>query len=293
MKKILFLFVVMTVLLTGCGADKTVVKQDKLQVAASFYPVAEFVRAVGGDKVAVQTMIGDGIEPHDWEPTAQDLKKLSQAKILFYNGGVEPWATAALEAVKASKVVGAELGAGLYTIGGAKDPHVWLSPKKAVLEVEVVKKALINADQANAAVYEANAKAYQQKLSELDARLQAVAGKAKQKAFVTTHAAFGHLAADYGLEQLPIMGISPDAEPTPADLNNLVKAIGSKKIEYVFFETLVSPRVAQTVAETAKVKTLVLDPIEGLNEQGRAAKDTYLSVMSRNIDNLEKALNGK
>ena len=151
----------------------------------------------------------------------------------------------------------------------------------------------MQADPEHAAVYKKNSEAYQEKLLQLDQRLTELAAKAPQKLFVTTHAAFGHLTEDYGLQQVAIMGISPDAEPTPADLKNLISTIKDNQVKYVFFETLVSPRIAQTVAEASGAETLVLDPLEGLSEAGRNNGDDYLKIMTRNIDNLELALGVK
>lgn len=292
MKKILLLIMMLVLFIAGCGSEKESAS-DKLQVAASFYPVAEFVRAVGGERVSVQTMVADGVEPHDWEPSGKDLTKLSQSKLFFYNGGVEHWASNALNAVNDAGVKGVEIGKGLYEEDEHHtDPHVWLSPRKAMLEVEVVCKALCEADAANTDYYRKNAENYLGELQKLDAELRKIATAAQKKTFITTHAAFGHLAEDYGLEQQAIMGLSPGAEPTPAALVKLAELIEQKNIKVVFFETLVSPRVAQAIAESSGIQTLVLDPLEGLDEEGRKAGDDYLKIMKRNIKNLEIALNG-
>ena len=256
--------------------------------------MADFTRQIGGDLLQVDTLIADGVEPHDWEPTAKDLTKLGNARLFVYNGGGENWARPALEAVKDKQVASVEAGKGLFDEKATHvDPHVWLSPRKAVLEVAAITAALVQADPEHAAVYKKNSEAYQEKLLQLDQRLTELAAKAPQKLFVTTHAAFGHLAEDYGLQQVAIMGISPDAEPTPADLKNLISTIKDNQVKYVFFETLVSPRIAQTVAEASGAETLVLDPLEGLSEAGRNNGDDYLKIMTRNIDNLELALGVK
>ena len=291
MKKFLVVILGMVLLAAvGCGSEQ---KQadGKLPVVASFYPMADFTRQIGGDLLQVDTLIADGVEPHDWEPTAKDLTKLGNARLFVYNGGVENWARPALEAVKDKQVASVEAGKGLFDEKATHvDPHVWLSPRKAVLEVAAITAALVQADPEHAAVYKKNSEAYQEKLLQLDQRLTELAAKAPQKLFVTTHAAFGHLAEDYGLQQVAIMGISPDAEPTPADLKNLISTIKDNQVKYVFFETLVSPRIAQTVAEASGAETLVLDPLEGLSEAGRNNGDDYLKIMTRNIDNLELAL---
>jgi zinc transport system substrate-binding protein len=263
---------------------------DKILVVTSFYPVAEFVRQVGGERVQVQVLIADGTEPHDWEPTARDLGRIAKAKLFVYNGGVEPWAPKAIEAIGAGKVHALEAGQGLMELKGEQDPHVWLSPKLAAREVQAICGALSQVDPLGASLYAQNAQGYQAKLKALDQKLSQTAAQAKRKEFVTTHAAFGHLAEDYGLKQLAIMGLSPEAEPAPADLTRLVRLIEKKQIKYVFFETLVSPKVAQAIAEAAKVQTLVLDPLEGLTVEERQAGDDYVSVMERNIANLAQAL---
>lgn len=300
---IVFGMLVGVLALVGCGNTTKAVNTNKLQVVASFYPMAEFTRQVGGDKVEVRTMVADGVEPHDWEPTAKDLGQLSQAQLFIYNGGVEPWAAKALEAVQTKGVVGVEAGHGLLgelmeTAGHGHehvgvDPHVWVSPKQAIQEVRVIKEALSKADAANKAFYEKNAQNYIAQLTKLDEQLQALGQKAVNKKFVTTHAAFGHLAKDYGLEQVPIMGVSPDAEPSPADLKSLVEIIKTEKIPYVFFETLVSPKVAETIAEASGAKTLVLDPIEGLSKENKEKNKNYVLIMEENIKNLKLALGVK
>ena len=146
-------------------------------------------------------------------------------------------------------------------------------------------------DAKNAATYKANTKAYVEKLAALDKSLTQVAQKAPKKVFVTAHAAFGHLAADYGLRQLSVAGISAEAEPTPGDLQRLIATVKREKVRYVFFETLTDPKIAKLVAQEAGAETAVLDPLEGLDEEGRKQGLDYLKLMEQNIANLQKALN--
>lgn len=294
MKKIcLLLMCIVTIFLIGCGSEQEKVN-NKILIVASFYPMADFVAAIGQDLVQVETLIADGVEPHDFEPTAKDLTKLGRAKLFVYNGGVEPWAKPALETVADKNVLSIEAGEGLFDEKAKHvDPHVWVSPKKALQEVRIITEALIKADPKNATIYQKNSEVYQQKLIALDQRLEKVSVNALQKVFVTTHAAFGHLASDYNLKQVPVMGISSEAEPTPADLKKLLTTIAANKVQYIFFETLASPRIIETIADESGAKILVLDPVEGLSETGRKNGDNYLSIMSRNIDNLELALEAK
>lgn len=283
------LIVIFTLLLGGCSSDHNTAS-GKLQVAASFYPMGEFAKAVGGDKVEVTILVPDGAEPHDWEPSPRDLTKLGYAKVFVYNGIVEPWAEEALEALQERKICPVQTGEGLYTINGKEDPHVWVSPYKAREQVTRIKDAYIKVDPQNKAYYEANAAAYIKKLNALDAQLRKVAAKAPKKVFVTSHAAFGHLAYDYNLQQLAVNGVSPEAEPTPRDLQRLIKVVKKEKVKYIFFETLADPKIAQLVAKETGAEAAVLDPIEGLDEEGRKEGLNYLKITEENILNLAKAL---
>ena len=276
-------------MVAGCGSQQSTDK-NKLQVAASFYPMAEFVSAVGGEHVQVTCLVPDGAEPHDWEPSPKDLTRLGRAQVFVYNGMVEPWAQQALDALSERKIMPVEAGHDLFARGGKQDPHVWVSPKKAIIEVQRITEALCEADAKHTDAYKANGRAYVAKLEQLDKKLSEVAKTAPKKVFVTAHAAFGHLAADYGLRQLSVAGISAEAEPTPGDLQRLIATVKREKVRYVFFETLTDPKIAKLVAQETGAQTAVLDPLEGLDEEGCKQGLSYLKIMEQNITNLQKAL---
>lgn len=309
MKKIVLCILALALFITGCGGAKQSAS-DKLQVAASFYPMAEFARNVGGDKVEVFSLVPDGAEAHDWEPSPADLTRLGKAQVFVYNGIVEPWAKQALTALSERKILAVQTGLGLYELAGEvhedkhhehghhcahgkQDPHVWISPKKAMVQVERITAALCDVDAKNAKYYQDNSDKYVARLKALDAQLVNLAKNAPRKVFVTAHAAFGHLADDYGLEQMAVNGLSPHAEPTPADLQRLIKVVKDEGVRYVFFETLTDPKLAQLVADETGAQVAVLDPLEGLNEEGRQKKLDYLQIMQQNIHNLQIALNAK
>ncbi|MCQ2358756.1 MAG: zinc ABC transporter substrate-binding protein [Phascolarctobacterium sp.] len=287
MKKLL-LIIMLLLCVAGCGQKKQ--DNGKLSVTASFYPIAEFTNAVGGDNVDVYTLVPDGVEPHDWEPSPRDFTRLGRSKLFFYNGMVESWAEKAITTLSDTNIKGVELGKGLYNINGNNDPHVWISPQKAIIETNRIVDALSQNDPKNADAYKKRGDEYCQKLKKLDADLKAIVKQSPKKKFVTSHAAFGHLAKDYGLEQLAIAGISPEAEPTPADMKNLVELVKKENVKFVFMETLTSPKLAQLIAKETGAEVLVLDPIEGLDEEGRKEKLTYIKLMEANIKNLAKAL---
>ena len=309
MKKLSMLLVALAMFIVGCGGEKQCVS-DKLQVAASFYPMAEFARNVGGDKAEVFVLVPDGAEAHDWEPSPSDLSRLGKAQVFVYNGVVEPWAKQALTALSERKILAVQTGLGLYERAGEaheeehhhhnhgcthgkQDPHVWISPKKAIKQVERITAVLCEADVKNAKYYQDNSAKYVEQLKALDIQLTNLAKNAPRKVFVTAHAAFGHLADDYGLRQMAVNGLSPHAEPTPADLQRLIKVVKEENVRYVFFETLTDPKLAKLVADETGAEISVLDPLEGLNEEGRKNKLDYLQIMQRNIHNLQIALNAK
>jgi zinc transport system substrate-binding protein len=309
MKKLSMLLVALAMFIVGCGGEKQSVS-DKLQVAASFYPMAEFARNVAGDKAEVFVLVPDGAEAHDWEPSPSDLSHLGKAQVFVYNGVVEPWAKQALTALSERKILAVQTGLGLYERAGEtheeehhhhdhgcahgkQDPHVWISPKKAIKQVERIAAVLCEADAKNAKYYQDNSAKYVEQLKALDIQLTNLAKNAPRKVFVTAHAAFGHLADDYGLKQLAVNGLSPHAEPTPADLQRLIKVVQEENVRYVFFETLTDPKLAKLVADETGAEISVLDPLEGLNEEGRKNKLDYLQIMQRNIHNLQIALNAK
>lgn len=292
--------------LTGCGAaDKTTTDQNgekRLRVVTSFYPMYEFSKQVAGDRADVIALVPAGAEPHDWEPKASDMKRIKEADLFVYNGGVvEHWTDQALGSMKREGVAveasaGMELMEGLPEEGESHDekeldPHVWLDPVLAQQEVEAIRAGLEKADPAHKDVYKKNADAYIAKLKELDQSFQDALMTVKRKEFVTQHAAFAYLAKRYGLTQVPIAGLSPEEEPSAAKMADIVTFAKNHQVKTIFFETLVEPKVAQTIANEIGAKTAVLNPIEGLTDEERKQNLDYIGVMKNNLASLQTALN--
>ena len=307
-------FIIMLVFLAsaiaGCGMS-TKPQDKKLQVVASVYPVQEFVKAVGKDRVDVSLLVPPGTEPHDWEPTAKDLAKIKGSALLVYHGaGLEHWvgAVAKPELLGSAKAVEASKGITLLDAAeseqedehghnqgsdaqGAKDPHVWLDPVLAQQEVKTILAALIEADPAHAGEYEANAAAYLKELQQLHDEYTAALQQTAKKELITSHAAFSYLAKRYQLQQVPVMGLSPDAEPTADKMAEIIRFCKAHQVKYIFFETLVSPKLAEVLSREAGASTLVLNPLEGLTvEEYKAGKSSYLTLMRENLQQLKKAL---
>ena len=173
---------------------------------------------------------------------------------------------------------------------GSNDPHVWLDPTNVMLETDAVVKAFSEADPANAEYYKKNGEAYKEKLAKLDAQYQDWAQGVQQKNLVVTHEAFGYLAHRYGLHQLGIMGISPDAEPTPEKMARIVAFVKANGVKAIFSEELVNPKLAEAIAKEAGATVYMLNPVEGLTKEQMDKGATYLSVMEENLATLKKAM---
>lgn len=321
MKRVLYLAIslvlaVSIVLIGGCGAPKATSpagssnSQEKVKVLVSIYPVYDFVKQIGGDKIEVTQLVPPGVEPHEWEPTAQDMIKVKSAKVFLYQGnGFESWVDKMLKERVAGQTVMA-IGENLADLdsvaeeehdhdksheghnqGDLKhDPHVWLDPIKVKAEVQNIVQALSEADPNNKAYYEANGAKVQESLDQLNQEYAQALSKVTNRNIVTTHAAFGYLANRYELRQVPIMGLSPDAEPTPDKMAEVVRFVKDHQVKAIFFETLVSPKLAETISRETGAKTLVLNPLEGLTEEELNLGQNYFTTMRSNLDHLKQAL---
>lgn len=258
------------------GAD------DRVEVVAGFYPLAEAARRVGGEAVRVTDLTPGGAEPHDLELSSRDVDRIEDADVVVYlGGGFQPAVEKAAE--RAS-------GDAIDLLDDEDDPHVWLDPRRMQAIASTIADALAEADPAGAAGYEAREAAYLEELQELDRAFETGLATCERRVIVTSHDAFGHLAARYDLEQEPIAGVDPEAEPDPRRLAALVDEVKARGVTTIFSEALVSPEVAETLAREAGVRTAVLDPIEGLSDERRAAGDDYVSVMRENLEALRLAL---
>lgn len=256
---------------------------------AAFYPLAYAAERVGGEAVAVTNLTPPGAEPHDVELSARDVERVRSAGVVLYLGsGFQPALERAAEGARGETV---DLLDGLEQRTGASDehaddreavdPHVWLDP---VLYAEVVDRI------GRALSRPKEAAALEAELVALDAEFRAGLEDCERRELVTSHAAFGHLAERYGLEQIALTGLSPEAAPSPRGLERVVEEVREHSATTVFFETLVSPRLAQTVAREAGAKTAVLNPLEGLTPEELDRGEDYFSVMRANLASLRQAL---
>ena len=268
--------------MAGCGASSG--SPGKTSVVAAFYPLAYAGERVGEGKVHVDNLTPPGSEPHDLELTPQEVAQIVQADVVLYlSHGFQP---AVADAVKQARGTVVDVLAGLRLrksseSGVSADPHVWLDP---ILFSHVVERI-------GAVLHEpARAAALVADLHRLDREYRAGLAHCTRREIVTSHAAFGYLAQRYGLVQVPITGLAPESEPSPQQLANVVRLVRRTHATRVFFETLVSPRLADTVAREVGARTAVLDPIEGLTPAEQKRGENYLSIMRSNLAALRRAL---
>lgn len=266
-----------------------------ISVSTSFYPVYDFARNVGGSHVSVTNITPAGAEPHDYEPSAQDLVRAQKSDVFVYNGGhMEPWTDVFVKEYQ-HVAVKASTGIALHTTNlegesNVNDPHFWLDPVLAQQVVRNIRDGLIKADPAHAADYTKNATSYIAKLQALDHSYATGLQSCQLHTIITSHEAFGYVAARYHFTAQAIAGLSPDSEPSAAKMAELTQLARQQNIHYIFFESLVSPRLADTIAQEVGAKTLVFDPLEGLTNEAQKQGQNYLSVQQQNLAALRTAL---
>ncbi|HUM15671.1 MAG TPA: zinc ABC transporter substrate-binding protein [Candidatus Nitrosotalea sp.] len=273
----------------GCGPGA---RSPKPLVVATVYPLWEFARQVAGTRADAVPLVPPGVEPHDWEPSPRDISLVQRATVFVHSGtGLDGWSQKLLADGKSrSVVVDASRGLSLIRVGAATDPHVWLDPTLARAQVQAIEAGLARADPAGRDIYAANARAYIARLDALDQAFTAGLGDCARREVLASHAAFGYLARRYRLTELPMMGLSPEAEPNPADLAAIVKRARGLKVTHVFFEPLVSARLAETLAKEIGAQSLPLNPVEGVSKQEAEAGVGYIELMQANLANLRTAL---
>jgi zinc transport system substrate-binding protein len=278
-------------------------ENSKPSVVVSFYPMYEFTKQVGGDKVIVSSLIPLGVEPHDFEPTAQQIQNAETADMLVYNGaGFEgPWT----ENINAKFVLDTSQGLNLTTNNRVDkqqlddenngiffDPHIWLDPLIAKEQVEKIRDGLKRIDPNNAGYYNENAKRFMSELDTLDANIRSAFTNCEKKDFIAFHNAFGYFADRYGLTQHSIHeAVSPQGEILPQRIQELIELARSKGIDTVYSEDLIDPRLANVIAqEIPNGKVLVLSPLEGIDQEEQKAGIGYIAMMNENVHNLKVGL---
>ena len=265
-----------------------------LRVVATFYPLAEFSRMAGGDAVRVATIVPFGIEPHEYDPTPRDIISIEQADVFVFNGsGMDPWAEKLAPSLRGKGIVVVDASESVTTLSlseGVSDPHFWLDPVFAESIIGSLRAAFSEKDPFRADSFEVAAAQSLSEMEAIDGEYRNTLSHCAKNEVITSHDAFAYLSKRYAFEAHSISGLSPEAEPSAgrmADLANLAK---KENIRYIFFETLVSPKVSKTLAREIGAETLVFDPIEGISKEDAAAGRNYISIMRENLANLSRAM---
>lgn len=321
--RIIKTIIMLTVLfcgVTGCsgraGGNTGFQDDSKLSIVTTIYPVYDFADKIAGDKAEIINLVPAGMEPHDFELSTGDMQVIEQADVFIYNGaGMEHFVDKTLESVSNKDLIVVECAKDIELLQTTHshshdeeashesetqneetheeeqmDPHTWLSVSNAILEAETIKNALVDMDAANAEYYESNFEAYKKQLKELHELYVAELANLSKDTIVVAHEAFGYLCEEYGLKQEGIEGLTADSEPDSARMKEIIDYCKENEIKVIFFEELVSPKVAETVAAEIGAETMVLNPIEGLTSEQEEEGLDYIGLMKENLEALKKAL---
>jgi zinc transport system substrate-binding protein len=291
---------------TGRPALQDRQEQEKITVVASFYPLYEFASRVVGDRAEVSSLVPAGVEPHDWEPTAEDVSRGRAADVLVINGaGFERWAddieakvvANTSEGIEFNYKEGREVGEDEHRHGdasgggGVNNPHIWLDPILAKHQIDKIRNMMASSDPVNADYYNQNADRFTAELDSLDAFIRSELADCDKSDFIAFHDAFTYFSERYGLRQHSIQGASPEGEILPQTMQQIIELANEFDINIIYSEDLIDSRLADTIAnEIPDGKVLVLSPIEGIDKREQAAGIGYIDKMKQNIANLKEGL---
>lgn len=317
------------ILVAGCGSSSVKLEEGKVNVMTSFYPLYYLVGQIGGEHVHVINLVPTGVDAHDWAPKPQDIANLMNADVFVYNGlGLEGWADNFVHSLKTDHplvTVVASQGVQVITNGshvpgahadvhdtvheadyaddhaqahdqthdhdhGGMDPHVWLSPLQAQHMAHNIKEGLVQAAPEHAQQFEANYEALLDELQELHEQYTLITSQARTRDLVVSHEAFGYLARDYGLNQVGVMGLSSYAEPSIQTMKRITDFIREHDIQYILFEELASPKIAEILARDNDIDVLMINTLEGLTSEQVEVGEDYMSIMYKNLTTIRKAL---
>lgn len=289
-KSLIFLTaLIFLAVLAGCSDVNT--ESDKPQIYTSFYALYDFTKEIADDNADIYNIVPSGTEPHDWEPTVQDMSNINNADVLFYNGlGMESWIDKVKSSLTNSEVKFKELSLGVPVDENSTDPHIWLNPQNVKIMCKNILDTLCEVDPDNKDIYEVNYNNYMVSLDNLDKSYSDTISSLYNRSIVVSHEAYNYLCNAYGLKQTAIDGILADSEPSPDKMKDLINFVNENDIKYIFYEELVSQKTAEILAKETGTKLLPLNPFEGLTDEEISKGENYISVMYENLENIKTAL---
>ncbi|MDP2642913.1 MAG: zinc ABC transporter substrate-binding protein [Candidatus Peregrinibacteria bacterium] len=284
--------------LAGCGnsapelidAEKS---DKKLTIVTTLFPVYDFAKSVGGDIAEVTLLVPPGTEPHEYEPTASDIININNADVFAYTGDfMEKWVFGILSSVTNKNLEVVDMSEGTEIVEG--DPHIWLDFEHDRIMVKNIADAIIKKDPKNKTYYEKNLGDLLLKIDKIDYDYKMTISSCKSKEIVYGgHYAFGYLVRRFGLGYIAAQGLSPDSEPTVKDLIELTNQVKKNGVEYIFYEGLASPKVAETISNETGAKMLLLNNLESLPRDEIENGKTFIDAMYENLDNIKIGLDCK
>lgn len=294
-------FFVMFFLIQKSKQEILIREKEKLSVVTTLFPLYDFTKSVGQDRVEVSLLLPPGVETHSFEPKPSDIVKINESDLFVYTGKfMEPWAEDIIRGVTNKEVRFVNTGndidlmkltEGMPDEAHGFDPHIWLDFDNNGIMIDSIAKALAEKDPANADFYKKNAIDYKNKLIELDNQYTLALAKCKNRTIVYGgHYAFGYLAKRYNLKYVAAQGLAPDSEPTANDLVKLVEQVKKNNIKYVFYEEMTSPRIAETIAGETNAKMLFLNAAHNITQDDMENKITFILIMEKNLKSLREGL---
>ncbi len=262
--------------------------ETKLKVLTTIAPLYSFTKNITGDLADVDNLLPSGVGPHEYSFSPNDVKKITGADVLIKNGvNLESWLDKLIASAGKEKMTIVDTSAGVEVINN--DPHIWLSPKNAIIQVKNITNALIKADAEHSETYKKNKENYIQRLNILDKEIHEVVDKMERREFVSSHPAFAYFAKDYGLRQAAVIYEYPEKEPSPKHIAFVIDTIKKTGITAIFSEPLISPKIVKTIAKDLNLQVFSIDPLEA----GAPYPEWYEDKIRANLSVFKKALGGE
>jgi zinc transport system substrate-binding protein len=284
---------VAAVSLASCGSNDSAT--GRLTVVTSIFPMYDMARAVGGADIDLSLLTPPGTEAHTFEPTPADIIRLEKADVFIYNGAdMEPWVGRIVSGLKNPNLLVVNTSDGIALIaekGGGSDPHVWLDVDNAKKQIDAIAAALETKDGTHAADYRGRAEAEKQRYDEVDTLYREGLGHCETNVIVSSgHFAFGYLAARYGLDYTSVYGLSPDAEPTPGRIAEIVNLVKREKTRYLFAEEMLDPRLTESIREETGAEILYVSSGHEVSKDQFDRGITLVDIMKANLEQFKRGL---
>ncbi|MBN1363827.1 MAG: zinc ABC transporter substrate-binding protein [Syntrophaceae bacterium] len=303
-KIFIFLLLFLSFILSCQQAKDSSQEDHKLRVIATIFPVYDFARNIGGDKIEIKMLLPPGIDAHHFEPRPGEIIRVCKSDIfLFTNFEMEQWAYKIISAAdKNTNMLAIETGSGAVLLPFSKedehenrasgfDPHIWLDMDNAQKMVDNIAAAFVKKDSRNSDYYLKNAHNYKLKLMDLDKRFRSELTGCKTKTILHAgHWAFAYLARSYNLQYIAVCNVFADTEPSPQKILSLIEQVKNEKAHYIFYESMINPRLAQTIAQEAGVGLLKLNSGHDVSRADIKKGESFISIMETNLENLKKGL---